>query len=122
MRLRFYQYLIFVIIISACSCKDHSAGQTAYVSYRGVYSFGPEMKSFTDCDCGQEYWVADSSQQLELTYSQLKFEKPYEPVYIEVKGIKVRSGKEGLGAEYDSTLVVKKLIKISKVIPQDLCN
>jgi hypothetical protein len=66
--------------------------------------------------------VADNSGQLELKYTQLKFEKAYEPVYIEVEGVKVRSGKDGLGAEYDSTLVVKKLIKITKEIPLDMCN
>ena len=93
-----------------------------HVVYKGVYSFGPEQKTFRDCDNGQELWVTDSSKQLELKYSQLSFEKPYEPVYIEVEGIKMRSGKEGLGAEYDSTLVVQKLIKITKEIPQDKCN
>jgi len=61
-------------------------------------------------------------QHLELQYTELKFEKPYEPVYIEVEGIKVHSGKDGLGSEYDSTLVVNKLIKITKEIPQDMCN
>jgi len=34
----------------------------------------------------------------------------------------MRSGKEGLGAEYDSTLVVHKLIKITKEIPDGMCN
>ena len=90
--------------------------------YKGVYSFGPEVRSFKDCDNGKEFWVTDISEQLELKYSQLNFEKPYEPVYVEVEGNKIHSGKEGLGAEYDSTLVVSRLIKITKEIPQDMCN
>jgi len=122
MRLKFTQYFIFIIIISACSCKNHSGNKSPYVFYKGVYSFGPEVKSFKDCDNGHEFWVTDSSQQLELKYSQLKFEKPYEPVYVELDGIKIKSGKDGLGSEYDSTLIVKKLIKITKEIPQDMCN
>ena len=87
-----------------------------------MYSFGPEVKSFKDCESGREFWVTDKSAQLELKYSQLNFEKPYEPVYIEVEGVKVRSGKDGMGSEYDSTLMVNKLIKISKEIPLDMCN
>jgi hypothetical protein len=52
----------------------------------------------------------------------MNFEKPYEPVYVEVEGLKLKSGKEGMGSEYDSTLVVKKVVKITKEIPQDMCN
>jgi len=116
------KYLMCIVIIAVCSCKGNSGKHTQYVIYKGVYSFGPEVKSFRDCDSGHEFWVTDNSEQLELKYSQLDFEKPYEPVYIEVEGIKVHSGKDGLGSEYDSTLVVKKLIKITKEIPQDMCN
>jgi copper homeostasis protein (lipoprotein) len=122
MHLRPVKYLIWILIFGFCSCKSNTKKTTHYVTFKGVYSFGPEVKSFKDCDNGQEFWVADSSEQLELKYSQLNFEKPYEPVYVEVEGVKVRSNKEGLGSEYDSTLVVKKLIKITKEIPQDMCN
>jgi copper homeostasis protein (lipoprotein) len=52
----------------------------------------------------------------------MNFEKPYEPVYVEVEGAKSKSGKEGMGSEYDSTLVVKKVVKITKEIPQDMCK
>lgn len=121
MRLKFIKYLVCIVIGGLCSCNGNSR-KSSHIVYKGVYSFGPEVKSFKDCDNGREFWVTDNSGQLELRYSQLNFEKPYEPVYIEVDGIKVRSGKDGLGSEYDSTLVVKKLIKITKEIPQDVCN
>ena len=121
MRLRAIKYIVCILaVITACSCNKGKDSKT--IVYRGIYSFGPEVKSFKDCDIGHEYWVTDSSRRLELSYSQLNFEKPYEPVYVEVEGVKVRSGKEGLGSEYDSTLVVRKLIRITKVIPQDMCK
>jgi copper homeostasis protein (lipoprotein) len=122
MRVRLIKYLICILIITACSCNSGGGDKTQHIVYKGVYSFGPEVKSFKDCDNGREFWVTDSSAQLELKYSQLNFEKPYEPVYVEVEGIKIRSDKEGLGSEYDSTLVVKKLVKITKEIPQDMCK
>ena len=122
MRRRFTRYLIVLIAIGVYSCKNNNGHNNAGVTFKGVYSFGAGEQSFTECSTGHEYWVADSCKQLELQYSQLKFEKPYEPVYIEVVGVKVRSGKDGLGAEYDSTLVVNKLLKITKEIPRDMCN
>ena len=122
MRLKAIIFLMFLVVIFAFSCNNNSGKAVHNIVYKGVYSFGPEVKSFKDCDNGREFWVTDSSKELELKYSQLNFEKPYEPVYVEVEGIKIHSDKEGLGSEYDSTLVVKKLVKITKEIPQDMCN
>ncbi|HEY4323192.1 MAG TPA: hypothetical protein VGN20_04380 [Mucilaginibacter sp.] len=122
MQLRFIKYLAGIVILGLLSCNENSQKASELVVYKGVYSFGPEVKSFKDCDNGSEFWVTDNSGQLELKYSQLNFEKPYVPVYVEISGVKVRSGKDGLGSEYDSTLVVKKLIKITREIPQDMCN
>lgn len=121
MRLKFYSFLMCLVIIGMWSCRN-SGKNAKNVVYKGVYSFGPEVKSFKDCETGGEFWATDSSKQLELKYAQLNFEKPYMPVYVEVEGVKVRSGKDGMGSEYDSTLVVKKLIRITKEIPQDMCN
>lgn len=111
--------VLLAAAISSCHFGDKKANT---VVYRGLYSFGPEVKSFKDCDNGEEYWAADSSAKLELSYSQLNFEKPYEPVYVEVEGLKVKSGKDGTASEFDSTIIVKKLVKITKDIPQDMCN
>lgn len=123
MRITYIKYFAFLLVlIAVCSCNGNSSKNDKRVIYKGLYSFGPEIKSFKDCDSGREFWVTDSSAQLELQYSQLNFEKPYEPVYVEVEGIKSKSGKDGMGSEYDSTLVVKKVVKITKEIPQDICN
>ena len=122
MRFRFTGYFLILMAIGAYSCRSNSGNGSGATIYKGVYTFGQEQKTFTQCNTTHEVWVADSSKQLELKYSQLNFEKPDVPVYIEVEGEKVRSGKDGLGSEYDSTLVVRKVIKITKEIPQDVCN
>ena len=114
--------LIVLVLLSVFSCNNSAKKQPAAVVYHGLYSFGPEVKSFKDCDDGREYWATDSSAKLELSYSQLNFEKPYEPVYVEVEGKKIKSGKDGMGSEFDSTIVVTKVVKITKEIPQDMCN
>jgi len=108
-------------VLCVYACKPKAADSKKQV-YKGLYSFGPEVKSFKNCDDTHEYWVTDSSAKLELQYTQMNFEKPYEPVYVEVEGTKVPSGSEGKGSEFDSTLIVNRVIKITREIPQDICE
>ncbi len=108
------------VLLFACSCNRYNRSENKV--YKGLYSFGLEVKSFKECSTGREYWVTDSSGKLELEYSNMNFEKPYEPVYVEVEAIKKRSGQEGIGAEFDSTMVVTKVQKITREIPEDMCN
>ncbi|MFD2285431.1 hypothetical protein GJU39_04425 [Pedobacter petrophilus] len=115
--------VIFGLAITACNRKEKAAAQESDVKVvKGLYSFGPEMKSFTMCDDGREYWVADSVKNLELSYSNLNFEKPYEPVYVELEGYFAKSDTSAVSADFDSTLVVTKVLKISKEIPDGPCS
>lgn len=123
-------YLKFVIcicvltsVLIACRQKNGNAvGAQNTVVMKGLYSFGPEMKSFTDCEEGREFWVADSAKTLELEYNKLGFEKPYTPVYIEVECKLIRSDTTVVTADYDSTMIVTKLRKISREIPEGPCS
>ena len=98
--------------------EDHDASRI----FKGLYSYGPEIKSFTDCEEGKEYWVADSAKTLELSYSNFNFERPYEPVYIEVECLVIKSDSLMVSADFDSTMVVTKVLKITKDIPDGPCN
>jgi len=110
-------------LLWACGNNNNTAQQEGKpVTLKGLYSFGPEMKSFTDCDEGREYWVADSAKNLELEYVNLGFEKPYMPVYIEVEAHLVKSDTTTVTGGYDSTMVVTKVLKILKDIPEGPCN
>jgi len=105
----------------ACSGNKKDNAEKETLIAKGLYSFGPEIKSFTDCEDGREYWVADSAKTLELAYHQLGFEKPYVPVYIEVEYHFIKSDTLAASANYDSTMVVTRLIRISKDIPDGPC-
>lgn len=123
-----YQKIIFFFLvstfaISACKQKKHATTEDRKIMVlKGLYSYGPEVKSFTDCEDGREYWVADSAKTLELEYNKLGFEKPYTPVYIEVECRLIKSDTTTVTGDYDSTMVVVKLQKISKKIPEGPCN
>lgn len=120
----FKQAIVFVILlgvaITACN-RAEKPEESNTKTVKGLYSFGPEMKSFTLCEDNREYWVLDSVKNLELSYSNLNFEKPYEPVYVELEGYFTKSDTATVAADFDSTLVVTKVIKISKEIPDGPC-
>lgn len=121
-----YQYILLLLTISAvifaCNRKPAKEEGSETKVIKGLYSFGPEIKAFTDCEEGREYWVADSAKTLELAYNSFNFEKPYEPVYIEAEGRLVASDSLSISASYDSTFVVTKLLKITKEIPDGPCT
>lgn len=114
--------ILLAVVVVACHSNSTTVEKRNVRIIKGLYSFGPEIKSFTDCEEGNEYWVADSAKTLELAYSNFNFEKPYEPVYIEVECHVVKSDSLIVSADYDSTLVVTKLLKITKEIPDGPCN
>jgi copper homeostasis protein (lipoprotein) len=114
--------IVVSLAIVACNPNVEEDANSDIRVIKGLYSYGPEIKSFTDCEESREYWVADSAHTLELAYNDLNFEKPYVPVYIEVEGRIVKSDSSRVTANFDSTLVVTKLIRITKEIPDGPCN
>ena len=122
----FRRYIILasavLLLASACNRTSVEENTNASKILKGLYSFGPEIKSFTDCEEGKEYWVTDSAKTLELAYSNFNFEKPYEPVYIEVECHMIKSDSLMISADFDSTMVVTKVLKITKEIPDGPCN
>ncbi|RZM05754.1 MAG: hypothetical protein EOO88_54425 [Pedobacter sp.] len=114
--------LACAVLMLACNRGAEKEEQSLAKTVKGLYSYGPEIKSFTDCEEGREYWVADSAKTLELAYSNFNFEKPYEPVYIEVECRIIKSDSLIVSADFDSTMVVTKVLKITKEIPEGPCN
>ncbi|MBG6236780.1 hypothetical protein IWX76_003374 [Pedobacter sp. CAN_A7] len=114
--------IVLALAVIACNRTPVEDENSDIRVIKGLYSYGPEIRSFTDCDEGREYWVADSAKTLELAYNDLKFEKPYIPVYIEVEGRVVKSDSTTVTANFDSTLVVTKVLKVTREIPDGPCN
>lgn len=114
--------IVLALAVIACNRTPVEDENSDIRVIKGLYSYGPEIRSFTDCDEGREYWVVDSAKTLELAYNDLKFEKPYLPVYIEVEGRVVKSDSTTVTANFDSTLVVTKVLKVTREIPDGPCN
>lgn len=102
------------------SVAKNEGKPNAPIVFKGTYSFAPGAKLFQYCNSKTQLWAVDSSAELELKYSQIYgFEQSGTPVYAEVEGYKTKSAKSGDAAAYDSTIVVKKVLKITKDIPAD---
>jgi copper homeostasis protein (lipoprotein) len=101
-----------LLMVTACNRTKVEDDKSASKVLKGLYSYGPEIKTFSDCEEGKEYWVADSAKTLEL----------YEPVYIEVECHMIKSDSLMIAADFDSTMVVTKVLKITKEIPDGPCN
>lgn len=111
-----------ISVFFACTNSKQPEQQSKTLLLKGLYSYGPEVKSFIDCEENREFWVTDSAKTLELAYSNLGFEKPYTPVYVELECNLIKSDTSTVTGGYDSTMVVTKLIKISKQIPEGPCR
>lgn len=110
---------IAALLLYSCSSDKSSKADNLKI-YKGIYVFGPELKTLTDCRDGIEYWVTDSSSTLELSYSEFNFEKPYEPVYVELEGNMIETNALE-SQDFDSTIIVRKVLTISKEVPVGQC-
>jgi copper homeostasis protein (lipoprotein) len=124
--MRLAQHLLFAVMIFiavATSCKskpDTKTEEAPAAIIKGVYVFDNSAKTFIACGQGTQYWATDSTAQLELKYTQLiPAEQLGQPVYIELEGYTMKSAVGTMGEAFDSTLVIKKLITITKDIPAD---
>lgn len=117
-----FAFLASTVLLYACSNEEKADDDVKPKIVKGLYSYGPEIKSFTNCIDSKEYWVIDSAKTLELAYNNLGFEKPYTPVYIEAECRFVKSDTSVVNGDYDSTMVVTKLLKISREIPEGPCS
>jgi heat shock protein HslJ len=77
--------------------------------HRGYYVFGHEVRTFQPCGSDTVFWVkaeADISKQLREAHQKLT-SKPYEPVYVEVKGYFADKAAAGFAADYEGQIVIE---------------
>ena len=78
-------------------------------AFRGHLVFGHEVRSFRPCGSDQESWVLDrTGGDLWEVYRKLT-NMPYQPIYVEVRGITGPALRDGFGAEYGNQLTIMEL-------------
>ena len=122
--------LILMVFLSSCNSQkgkneQADSAQTSHadtlpapvktpVTFKGMYTFGHEVRSFRDCSSQVTYWVNDSLANLRKSYEETvqPLSYPYESVYAEVKGYLGGLSALGYASEYENVLVVTEVIKI----------
>ena len=78
-------------------------------SFRGQLVLGHEVRSFIPCGKKVDYWVVDrTGGELWKVYQRLTH-KPYQPIYVEVRGHLQPPPSAGFGADYERQLTVFEL-------------
>ena len=78
---------------------------------RGHLVWGHESRSFTECETGREAWVInESGDEIMAVYDELTA-APYQPMFVEVRGVWDEAPTEGFGADYGETLRIMELIR-----------
>jgi len=78
-------------------------------AFRGHLVLGHEVRSFKPCGSDQESWVLDrTGGDLWDVYRKLTNE-PYQPIYVEVRGLTGPAPQDGFGAQYDNQLTIVEL-------------
>lgn len=91
------------------------AGSLSGAEMRGLLVFGHEAHSLQLCGDTRVFWVRAPGplyQRLQADYWRLA-KRPYEPLYIEIEGEFSEHSTSGFAADYDGTIVVSKVRRIS---------
>jgi heat shock protein HslJ len=89
-------------------------GSDTVEAYRGFYVFSAEARTFQPCGSEKVYWVRASeaiSNRLRSEHQRLTA-KPYEAIYVEVKGRLLAKAAEGFAADYDGQIVIETIVSI----------
>ncbi|MGD9075169.1 MAG: META domain-containing protein [Desulfobacteraceae bacterium] len=99
----------FVIILITCALLPLQAVSHGSGFFRGHLTLGHEVRSFIPCEKEVDYWVVDrTGGELWKVYQRLTH-KPYQPVYVEVRGHLEPPPADGFGADYARQLTVFEL-------------
>jgi len=104
---------VFVLHLSACHVAvQHSLpneSERSIREFRGHLILGHEVRSFKPCGSEQESWILDrTGGDLSDVYRKLA-NQPYQPIYVEVRGLTGPPPRDGFGAAYDNQLTIMEL-------------
>jgi len=82
-------------------------------TFRGLYIFGHEVRSFTPCGDTKKFWAIDKTNgEIISTHTRMTHE-PYQQMFVEVRGYLTDTPQDGFGADYDGTIIINELIHAS---------
>jgi uncharacterized membrane protein len=110
---KFLLFTGFLLFMAACQAAIQQSqpdeSERTVRTFRGHLVLGHEVRSFKPCGSDQESWVLDrTGGDLWAVYRKLT-NQPYQPIYVEVRGLTGPAPRDGFGAEYDNQLTIMEL-------------
>ena len=107
---------IVCVLLSACTVE-----QPQLPVWQGAYRWGHEVNSFCPCGSDKCYWVrtSDQLQQQLRSYVQQHTSKPYQPVYLLMRGQLLDQPGEGFAQDYEALISIDALIALGSGLPRD---
>ncbi|WNC70274.1 hypothetical protein RI845_09065 [Thalassotalea nanhaiensis] len=117
-----YKALLYsMVVCSIPACSSDSGAQAEQV-HRGVYTWGPEVRSFKPCDQENAYWVSyDFAGQAMQRYYKKMQTTPYQPMYIEFRGMLLDEELAGFANDYSGLFRISEVYNFTFEVP-DECN
>ncbi len=84
-------------------------------TFRGSFVFGHEVRSFTLCGSSEELWVFDETNGDARAIHEAMTNAPYQPIFMEIRGMLTDAPSDGFGAEYSGGIVFKEVIHASQI-------
>lgn len=108
----------WTFVASIVATVSFAAGGCAIVDnelsdgMQGYVSFGFEVSAFYPCDSAEQWWV-ESANELELgeRYDAI-VSRPYEWVYVRLRGSVSRPGQYGHLGQYQRVLTVSEILEM----------
>lgn len=86
----------------------------------GKLILGHEAQGFKPCTSDKEFWVTDRTGKLTKIYNKLtKGDKPYTPIFTEIKVINKGVAKDGFATDYDGVFDVITVLQTRKLTDKD---
>ncbi|WOE87226.1 hypothetical protein [Aeromonas veronii] len=115
--------MLFLSIFISSLTTGCSSSVTESKIWRGVYSEGFEVSSFTSCGDRTDFWLyaqhPKTMKDVEEKIIKIRTERGYmyPEVYIEFEGSNKGKANDGFAESYDSVVLVDKLLMFKTEIP-----
>lgn len=114
------QKILLILLVTLgvfASCKEKTAPKK---QLKGFVVWEKDYTTFTDCNTGKEYWLQDSTGQIEAEIKKISTE-PYQQIFFTLEGDFLPPATQGTAAAYNNILQVNKVVLAAKAAPEGAC-
>ena len=99
-----------------------SASVAAVTLVKGIYTWGPEVETFSPCNTNKTYWLEGSETML-APLQEMALKKAdagneaYQPIYVELQAAQAGKATDGFAADYDGLMQLHQVVHSSSKVP-----